>query len=66
MYLDPLDWLMAGWGLEMVWYADDMVVLCRTRERAAAALETMIEPASKPENPGRIPVATVGCVPDYV
>jgi retron-type reverse transcriptase len=28
IYLDPLDWLMAGMGFEMVRYADDMVVLC--------------------------------------
>jgi RNA-directed DNA polymerase len=38
IYLDPLDWLMAGHGIEMVRYADDMVVLCRSREDAAAAL----------------------------
>jgi RNA-directed DNA polymerase len=38
IYLDPLDWLMAGSGLEMVRYADDMVVLCRSREEAEAAL----------------------------
>jgi RNA-directed DNA polymerase len=41
IYLDPLDWLMAGSGLEMVRYADDMVVLCRDREKAAAALEKL-------------------------
>jgi RNA-directed DNA polymerase len=38
IYLDPLDRLMAGSGFEMVRYADDMVVLCRSREEAAAAL----------------------------
>ena len=38
IYLDPLDWLMAGSGFEMVRYADDMVVLCRSREEAEAAL----------------------------
>jgi RNA-directed DNA polymerase len=31
IYLDPLDWLMAGLGFEMVRYADDMVVMCRSR-----------------------------------
>jgi RNA-directed DNA polymerase len=38
VYLDPLDWLMSGGGFEMVRYADDMVVLCRSREEAVAAL----------------------------
>lgn len=41
VYLDPLDWLMAGLGFEMVRYADDMVVLCRSREEAEAALERL-------------------------
>ena len=41
IYLDPLDWLMAGLGFEMVRYADDMVVLCRSQEEAEAALETL-------------------------
>lgn len=41
IYLDPLDWLMARSGLEMVRYADDMVVLCRSRERAVEALEKL-------------------------
>jgi RNA-directed DNA polymerase len=34
IYLNPLDWLMAGMGFEMVRYADDMVVLCHTEEEA--------------------------------
>jgi len=38
IYLDPLDHLMAGQGFEMVRYADDFVVLCRSPEEAAAAL----------------------------
>lgn len=41
LYLDPLDQLMAGQGLEMVRYADDFVVLCRTREQAAQALQAI-------------------------
>jgi hypothetical protein len=32
------EWLMAGLGFEMVRYADDMVVLCRSREEAESAL----------------------------
>ena len=43
IYLDPLDWLMAGLGFEMVRYADDMVVLCRDQEEAGAALEKLRE-----------------------
>jgi len=38
IYLDPLDHLMAAKGMMMVRYADDFVVLCRTREDAQAAL----------------------------
>jgi len=37
-YLDPLDHLMAKRGMEMVRYADDMVLLCRTAEEARTAL----------------------------
>lgn len=38
IYLDALDHLMAGRGLEMVRYADDFVVLCRSGEEAETAL----------------------------
>lgn len=38
LYLDPLDQLMAASGYEMVRYADDLVVLCRTPEDAVQAL----------------------------
>jgi RNA-directed DNA polymerase len=39
IYLNPLDHLMAQHGFEMVRYADDFVILCRTSEEAEAALE---------------------------
>jgi RNA-directed DNA polymerase len=39
IYLNPLDHLMAGRRVEMVRYADDFVILCRTREEAQAALD---------------------------
>ena len=39
IYLDSLDWLMERSGLEMVRYADDMVVLCRDGKTARHALE---------------------------
>jgi RNA-directed DNA polymerase len=38
IYLDPLDHLMAAHGLEMVRYADDFVILCRSRQEAEGAL----------------------------
>lgn len=38
IYLHPLDELMAACGYRMVRYADDFVVLCKTREEADAAL----------------------------
>ena len=41
IYLDPLDRLMAARGWRMVRYADDLVVLCKSREEAAAALAAL-------------------------
>jgi len=38
IYLNPLDHLMAGKGYEMVRYADDFVILCKSKEQAQAAL----------------------------
>jgi RNA-directed DNA polymerase len=38
IYLHPLDVLMAEKGYQMVRYADDFVVLCKTAEEAQAAL----------------------------
>lgn len=46
LYLHPVDVAMCEAGYEVVRYADDMVVLCRTREEAEAALNhlrTLIE-----------------------
>jgi RNA-directed DNA polymerase len=39
LYLDGLDWHMAHKGFQMVRYADDFIVLCRSHEQAQAALE---------------------------
>ncbi len=39
IYLDPLDHLVAQAGFAMVRYADDFVILCRTPDEAARALE---------------------------
>jgi RNA-directed DNA polymerase len=41
IYLDPLDQKMAREGYEMVRYADDFVILCRSGEEAARALEAV-------------------------
>jgi RNA-directed DNA polymerase len=38
LYLDPLDHIMAGLGYEMVRYADDFVILCRSEQAAKSAL----------------------------
>lgn len=38
IYLDPLDHLMASLGFHMVRYADDFVILCRSRKEAEVAL----------------------------
>jgi RNA-directed DNA polymerase len=38
IYLNPLDHLMAKAGIEMVRYADDFVILCRSPEEASQAL----------------------------
>jgi RNA-directed DNA polymerase len=41
IYLDPLDHLMAKSGVEMVRYADDLVLLCRSSEAAEHALKIL-------------------------
>ena len=38
LYLDPLDHVVAAAGYEMVRYADDFVILCRTAEEAQQAV----------------------------
>lgn len=38
IYLNPLDHLMVSQGFEMVRYADDFVILCRTKAEAEQAL----------------------------
>ena len=39
IYLNPLDHMLSGSGFQMVRYADDFVILCRTPEEAEQALE---------------------------
>lgn len=38
IYLNPLDWEMAGAGWEMVRYADDFVIFCQSEEEARRVL----------------------------
>ena len=47
IYLDPLDWLMAKGGYEMVRYADDFIILCKSESQAQAALEKVREWVAK-------------------
>jgi RNA-directed DNA polymerase len=41
IYLNPLDHLLAGQGIRMVRYADDFLILCRSREEAERALSVV-------------------------
>jgi RNA-directed DNA polymerase len=41
IYLNPLDHQMAQLGYQMVRYADDFVILCKTKEQAQSALEAV-------------------------
>ena len=43
VYLNPLDYQMATSGIEMVRYADDFVILCRTEAEAHRAMEQVRE-----------------------
>jgi RNA-directed DNA polymerase len=43
VYIDALDWNLRLGGWELVRYADDFVVLCRTREQAEAVLGLITE-----------------------
>ena len=41
IYLDPLDKLMADKNVEMVRYADDFVILCKSEQEALKALRVV-------------------------
>lgn len=41
IYLDPLDHMMASTGIEMVRYADDLVLMCRSQAAAEEALDLL-------------------------
>ena len=43
LYLHPVDVAMAAKGFQMVRYADDFVILCRSQEKAQAALNQVQE-----------------------
>jgi len=59
LYLNPLDHQMADAGFEMVRYADDSVVLCRSQSEAEEALKMIsawVEPAGQPLPSGQSPI----------
>jgi len=66
IYLNPLDHLMADKGYEMVRYADDFVILCRSEQDAEAALELVKQWTAQaglslhPHKTRRIDTATEG------
>lgn len=43
IYLNPLDHLLQQSGFQMVRYADDFVILCRTADEAQRALEIVVQ-----------------------
>ena len=43
IFLNPLDHIMEEAGKEMVRYADDLIIACKTREEAEASLEMLRE-----------------------
>lgn len=62
LYLDPLDHLMAQQGYEMVRYADDFVVLCRSEQeahRALAAVQAWTQQAGLTLHPQKTRVVDV-------
>lgn len=62
IYLNPLDHLMAQQGVEMVRYADDFVLLCKSREQAEHALETVrvwMEEAELTLHPGKTRIVSM-------
>lgn len=56
IYLDPLDHLMAEAGFEMIRYADDFVIMCRSRsdaERALAVVQAWVAEAGLTLHPDK-------------
>jgi RNA-directed DNA polymerase len=43
IYLNPLDHLMAEEGFDMIRYADDLVVVCRSQQEAERALDVLTQ-----------------------
>lgn len=56
IYLDPLDHLMSEEGYEVVRYADDLVILCKSEDEAQRALQTLqqwVQQADLKLHPGK-------------
>lgn len=63
IYLNPLDWQMAGRGRQINRYADDMVVLCETAQEAREAkqeLEAWCEAAGLELHPEKTKIVDMG------
>ncbi len=61
IYLDPLDHQMAAAGFQMVRYADDSVILCRSRaeaERALAVVQQWVADAALALHPEKTRIVT--------
>ena len=66
VYLNPLDHLLVQHGFEMVRYADDFVILCRTEEDAQRALEvvrTWVNEAGLQLHPEKTRIVNVDAAP---
>jgi RNA-directed DNA polymerase len=63
IYLNELDWQMRNAGMEMIRYADDMVVLCRETAQAQTALamiKTWMEQAGLELHPAKTKLVDMG------
>ena len=64
LYLNPLDHAMEADGYAMVRYADDFVILCRTRDQAETALERVrgwVSQAGLTLHPDKTRIADTAC-----
>lgn len=72
IYLNPLDWLMTGSGHRITRYADDMVILCRSRKEAEEAMGAVREWATSmdltlhPEKTKIVDMAQAGASFDFL
>jgi RNA-directed DNA polymerase len=66
IYLNPLDHLMAEEGFDMIRYADDLVVVCRSQQEAERALDVLtqwVEASSLPCGPSYLHITPITATP---